>query len=132
VALRLILDTGTLVAYERRRLDLTQFDDDDLAIAAVTIAEFRTGIELARTAEQAAARARVLAIVADVLTVLDYTERTAVEHARLLAHVRASGVPRGAHDLIIAAHAVEHDRTLVSLDARARFHELPGVATLAL
>ena len=130
MARQLILDTNALIAYERATFDTTTLDDDDLAIAAVTVAEFRVGIELARTAAQAAKRARVLAVILDVVTVLDYTERTATEHARLLAHVRQSGSPRGAHDLIIAAHAAEHSRMLVSLDARARFENLPGVTAL--
>lgn len=127
MARRLILDTGALIAFERGTLDRARYDDDDLAIAAVTVAEFRTGIELADSAERAAGRARALATILAVTTVLDYTERTAVEHARLLAHVRRTGQPRGAHDLVIAAHAAEHGRSVVSLDARARFGELPGV-----
>lgn len=130
MARQLILDTNTLIAYERGSFDSTALDDDDLAIAAITVAEFRVGIELARTASQAAERARVLAVILDVINVLDYTERTAAEHARLLAHVRRTGTPRGAHDLIVAAHAAEHTRTLVSLDARARFNDLPGLNTL--
>ena len=130
MARQLVLDTNALIAYERAAFDTTALDDDDLAIAAVTVAEFRVGIELARTAAQAAKRARVLAVILDVVTVLDYTERTAIEHARLLAHVRRSGAPRGAHDHIIAAHPAEHGRMLVSLDARARFENLPGVTAL--
>lgn len=127
MARQLILDTNALIAYERGDFDTTALDDDDLAIAALTVAEFRVGIELARTVDQAAARARVLAVVLDLITVLDYTERTAVEHARLLAETRRAGKPRGAHDLIIAAHAVEHSRIVFSLDARAKYHDLPGV-----
>lgn len=129
---RLILDTTTLVAYERRAFDTTVLDDDDLAIAAVTVAEFRTGIELADTAARAADRARVLDAVLENITVLDYTEHTATQHARLLAHVLRTGVPRGAHDLIIAAHAAHTGRILVSRDARARFADLPGVESLQL
>ncbi|HEY0216926.1 MAG TPA: type II toxin-antitoxin system VapC family toxin [Cellulomonas sp.] len=100
----------------------------------MTVAELRTGIEPAGTPERAAARARVLAAVVGATAVLDCTELTTVEHARLLAQVRRSGTPRGArgaHGLIIAAHAVEHARTVVSLDARARFADLPGVLALA-
>ena len=48
-------------------------------------------------------------------------------HAELLAHVRRSGTPRGAHHLMIAATARASDRTLVTTDGRARFDELPGV-----
>lgn len=129
MARRLILDTSTLIAYERGTVDRASLDDDDLAIATVTVAELRTGIELADTAARAAERARVLAAITSAVTVLDYTERTAVEHARLIAHVRRAGEPRGGHDLIIAAHAAEHGRAVVSLDARARFDDLPGVLT---
>ena len=132
MARQLILDTNTLIGYERNQFDTSALDDDDLAIAALTVAEFRVGIELARTPGQAATRARVLAVILGALTVLDYTERTAVEHARLLGHVRRSGTPRSAHDLIIAAHAAEHDRTIVTFDARARFDTLPGISTTAV
>lgn len=131
MARRLILDTNALIAYERGLFDTSSLDDDDLAIAAITVAEFRTGIELADTSARAADRARVLAVITDSIAVLDYTARTAVEHGRLIAHVRRSGTPRGAHDLIIAAHAVEHGRAVVTWDAGARFAELPGVATVA-
>ncbi len=130
MARRLILDTNTLIAYERGSFDVTALDDDDLAIASVTVAEFRVGIELAATAAEAATRSRVLAAILGVITVLDYTERTATEHARLLAHTRRSGGPRGAHDLIIAAHAAEDGRDVVSFDTQARFGGLPGVVAV--
>jgi tRNA(fMet)-specific endonuclease VapC len=127
VGRRLILDTNVLIAYERGTIDRAALDDDELAVAAISIAEYRLGIELADTAERAADRSRALAAIVSVVDVLDYTEVTAAHHARLLAHVRNAGQPRGAHDLIIAAHAVESARTVLSLDTRARFGGLPGV-----
>ena len=60
--------------------------------------------------------------------VLDYTEATAACHARLIAHARRAGTPRGGHDLIIAAHAVQTDRIVLTFDAKARFGDLPGVS----
>ena len=48
-------------------------------------------------------------------------------HARLIAHVRRTGQPRGAHDLVIAATAASTARAVATLDARARFADLPGV-----
>lgn len=127
---RLILDTNLLIAYERGRIDRSALDDDDLAVAAVTVAEYRVGIELADSAARAADRARALAAITSVVDVLEYTESTAAHHARLIAHVRRAGTPRGAHDLIIAAHASETDRQVVSLDAKARFGDLPGVCAI--
>lgn len=127
---RLILDTGILIAYERGTIDRLALDDDELAVASITIAEYRTGIELADTAERAAERARALATMTSVIDVLDYAPATAAHHARLLAHVRKSGRPRGAHDLIIAAHAAETGRLVVTRDAKARFGELPGITAV--
>lgn len=124
---RLILDTNLLIDYERRVVDRAALADDEIAIAGVTLAEYRVGIELAGTAERAIARARTLTAMMPTLEVLTYTENTAVHHARLLAWVRKSGRPRGAHDLIIASHAAETDRIIVSSDAKARFADLPGV-----
>ncbi|MBD3941217.1 PIN domain-containing protein [Microbacterium sp. NEAU-LLC] len=127
MARRLILDTNVLIAFERGSIDRTAFDDDEVAVAAVTVAEFRVGIELAATVAQAAARARFVDAVVDTVDVLDYTTATAAEHARLLAHTHRLGRARGAHDLIIAAHAAESGRMIVSRDANARFGDLPGV-----
>lgn len=127
---RLILDTNVLIAYERGTLDRSALDDDELAVAAVTVAEYRVGIELADTAARAADRARALIAITSVVDVLHYTEATAAHHARLIAHGRRSGAPRGAHDLIIAAHAAETGRTVLTRDAKARFDGLPGVLAI--
>jgi tRNA(fMet)-specific endonuclease VapC len=54
----------------------------------------------------------------------------AAHHARLLAHVRRSGSPRGARDLIIAAHAAETGRLVLTRDAKARFGDLPGITAI--
>jgi tRNA(fMet)-specific endonuclease VapC len=127
VGRRLILGTNILIAYERGTIDRAALDDDELAVAAVTIAEYRVGIELADTAARAADRSRALAAITSVIEVLDYTDVTAAHHARLIAHARRAGIPRGAHDLIIAAHAAETGRTILSRDAKARFADLPSV-----
>ena len=122
----LILDTNILIAYERGTIDRSSLDDDELAIASVSVAEYRVGIEMTDTAE----RARALVAITSAVDVLDYTQATAAHHGRLLAHVRRSGSPRGAHDLIIAAHAAQTGRTILSRDAKARFGELPGVSAI--
>lgn len=124
---RLILDTNVLIAYERGTINRSALRDDELSIAAVTLAEYRVGIEMADTVERAATRSRWLDVILSELEVLDYTRRTADHHARLLAHIHRTGRPRGAHDVIIAAHAAETGRTVVSRDAKARFEDLPGV-----
>ncbi|MCI2265351.1 type II toxin-antitoxin system VapC family toxin [Sediminivirga luteola] len=49
----------------------------------------------------------------------------------MIAHARCSGRQRGAHDLIIAAHAAQTGRTVLSRDPTARFGDLPGVAAVS-
>ncbi|GAA1798853.1 PIN domain-containing protein [Agromyces neolithicus] len=128
MARRLIVDTGVLVASERERraVGTDIRPDDDLVIAAATVAELRTGIELASDALRAA-RAEFLVGVLETLPVVPYDIPVAEAHGRLLAHVHREGRPRGAHDLIIAATAVATDRTVLTTDRAARFDELPGV-----
>lgn len=125
---RLILDTNVLIAYERGTIDRAGLDTDELAVAAMSIAEYRVGIELADAAARAADRARALVAITSAVEVLEYSETTAACHARLIAHARWARTPRGAHDLIIAAHAVQTDRTILTFDAKARFADLPGVS----
>lgn len=126
----LLLDTTLLIDVERTsaELDLLIADDDDTAIAAVTVAELTVGVHLASPRQQQRRRAYVDQIVASV-PVLSYDMRVAIEHAELLVAVRSAGRPRGAHDLIIAATARAYGRTVASAD-RTAFVDLPGVTAV--
>ncbi len=133
MARRLILDTSVLVLSERGRGALADLigPDDDLAIAAVTVAELTTGVELATEAQRAGRREFLLQVL-DTLPVESYDLTTAEEHGRLLAHVHRGGTTRGAHDLIIAATAAATGRVVLSSDRRAQFGDLPGVECIHL
>jgi tRNA(fMet)-specific endonuclease VapC len=123
----LLLDTTFLVEAERSAqiLEAVIGDDDDVAIAAITVAELLVEVKLA----SAKWHDRRRDYVEDILTsipVIAYDSTVAVEHAELLTAVRAAGRPRGAHDLIIAATARATGRTVVSADTLA-FSDLPAV-----
>jgi tRNA(fMet)-specific endonuclease VapC len=124
----LILDTTFLVDAERSGADLDRVirDEDDVAIAAVSVAELTVGVELAegKTRQR---RRQFLDGVLEVIPVIDYDLAVASAHAGLLVAVRRLGRPRGAHDLLIAATAVASDRVLVTADVTA-FADLPGVS----
>ncbi len=124
---RLILDTNALIQLDRHGERVTGISEsDDIAIAAVTLAELRHGALAADTSRRQA-REQFIQDVEKTIEALPYTRSTAAEHAALLDHVRRSGKPRGAHDLIIAAHARQTGRQVVSLDVKVRFSDLPGV-----
>ncbi|QDP97848.1 type II toxin-antitoxin system VapC family toxin [Microlunatus elymi] len=133
MARRLILDTGILINSERGGPPLQEVieDDDDLVIAAITVAELRTGIELASDAHRAN-RSEFLVRVLETLPIQSYDLAAAEVHGRLLAHVHRAGAKRGAHDLIIAATAVATNRIVLTRDRQARFGELPGVECITI
>lgn len=106
-------------------MDAVMADEDDVAIAAITAAELRVGVELAMTRHRERRRQFVEAVL-DTIPVEGYDLAVARAHARLLAAVRRAGRPRGPHDLIVAATAVSADRIVVTTDASG-FAGLPGV-----
>lgn len=127
----LLLDTTFLVDAERGGVDLDEAidDDDDVAIAAVTVAELLVGVRLASRSRREA-RADYVDEVIESLPVIAYDRGVAREHAELLLAVHEKGRPRGAHDLMIAATARATDRTVVTADQEA-FSDLPGVAAIS-
>jgi tRNA(fMet)-specific endonuclease VapC len=126
----LLLDTTFLVDAERGSIDLDHAidDGDDVAIAAVTVAELLVGVKLASAKRRRARRAYVDEII-ELLPTIAYDRDVAVEHAELLLAVREQGRPRGAHDLMIAATARATGRAVVTADQTA-FIDLPDVVTI--
>lgn len=124
---QLLFDTTFLIDAERSGSDLEAVidDGDDVAIAAITVAELRVGALLANGRTRAARASYVDDIVSSI-PVLDYDLDVAEAHGVLLAHVRSHGRPRGAHDLIIAATAKAFGRKVVTADVAA-FLDLPDV-----
>jgi predicted nucleic acid-binding protein len=131
---RLIADTSVLIRMERQGQAVTTIlpADAELALPAIVLAEYRAGIERDTLPARAARRLAWLGAVLSQAEVLPYTAETASHHAKLLAHTQTHGTARGPHDLIIAAHAAETGRQIVTLDRKARFTDLPGVVAADL
>ncbi|MGH9165508.1 MAG: PIN domain-containing protein [Acidimicrobiales bacterium] len=122
-----MLDTTFLIDADRSggALDEAIADEDDVAIAAVTIAELRVGALLG-TRRNASARTAFVEDVLAAIPVIAYDVAVAEAHARLLVEVRRQGAPHRAHDLLIAATATASRRTVVTADAKA-FANLPDL-----
>jgi predicted nucleic acid-binding protein len=123
---KLLLDTTFLIDVERGA-DLADViaNDDDVAIAAITIAELRFGV-LVADGRRRRARASYVEELIDAIPIISYDLRVAEAHAQLLVAVRQQGRPRGAHELIIAATARSTGRVVLTADASA-FADLPDV-----
>jgi tRNA(fMet)-specific endonuclease VapC len=127
----LLLDTTFLIDAERSNTDLEDSigDEDDVAIAAITVAELQAGVESSK-GKTRHSRQELLDDIVVSIPIVDYDLEVARVHANLLAAVRRQGRPRGAHDLIIAATASSSGRSLVTADQSA-FVDLPGIVTIS-
>lgn len=127
----MLLDTTFLIDAERSNSDLDDLigDEDDVAIAAITVAELQVGVELSK-GKTRFSRQELLDEIVVSMPIVDYDLEVARAHAKLLAAVRRQGRPRGAHDLIIAATASSAGRSLVTADQTA-FVDLPGIVTIS-
>jgi tRNA(fMet)-specific endonuclease VapC len=123
----LLLDTTFLIDAERSDISLDDVidDDDDIAVAAITVAELLVGVELSK-GQTRRNRQTLVDDVVSALPIIDYDLAVARTHSQLLLTVRRQGRPRGAHDLIIASTALSSNRTIITADRRA-FRDLPGV-----
>lgn len=120
-----------MIDAERSNTDLDDLisDADDVAIAAITVAELQVGVELSR-GKSRQGRQELLDEVLMSVPVVDYGIEVARSHALLLVAVRLQGRPRGAHVLIIAATALSSGRSLLTADATA-FVDLPGIVAIS-
>lgn len=123
----MLLDTNVLIEAERDLFDLDALidDDDEPAVAALTIAELGMGVEVA-PGKRRTARKSFLDDIISSLPIIGYDLEVARTHTMLLVATRKQGAPRGAHDLIIAATARATGRTVVTSN-RNGFVDLPGV-----
>jgi tRNA(fMet)-specific endonuclease VapC len=125
----IVLDTDVIIKGERGLFDLSGWlatqTGHKVEIAAITVAELWHGIERATSAHRAK-RERYVASIIESVSILPYSEATALVHARIWAGLEASGNTIGAHDLILAATALEHHSAVATFNKR-HFSLVPGL-----
>jgi tRNA(fMet)-specific endonuclease VapC len=110
-----MLDTNMCIYLIKRRppqvmQQLQLLDMELVAISAVTVAELQFGIAKSKRPENAIALARFLA----PFEILPFDELAADIYGNIRAELQAAGTPIGALDLLIAAHALQQNRTIVT------------------
>src|SRR5271165_6574603 len=117
----IIIDADVIIKGEKGNFNLVAWLDaqtgQDLEIAAITVAELWHGIERA-TVPHRAKRERYLRTIVERLEPKPYSEITALIHARLWAKLESSGNMIGAHDMILASTALEHNCAVVTFNKR--------------
>jgi predicted nucleic acid-binding protein len=125
-----LIDTSILIASERGKLDLGAILDElagagPVAIAAITGAELLEGVHRADVVRRATRSVAVEHVLARFPTI-PFDLAIARRYALLMAERALIGRPVHAHDLMIAATALELDYQVVSRDARS-FPDIAGL-----
>lgn len=117
----LIIDTDVIIRGERGSFDLPSWlenqSSSDPQLAAITIAELWYGVQRATPAHRAR-RERYLEMICGTLPIIPYTQKTALEHARIWAELESAGKMIGDYDLIVAATALEHNSAIATFNKK--------------
>ena len=127
MALRVMLDTNIVSALMRnqanRLWERTQsFDPASLCVSIVVAAELRFG---AARVDSARRKAEVDGIL-DAITVVPFEHPADRHYANIRTALERAGTPIGPNDLLIAAHALALDLTLVTANI-SEFSRVPGL-----
>jgi tRNA(fMet)-specific endonuclease VapC len=101
---------------------LQQTNRDERAISIIVAAELRFGIAK-RSSKMLARRLEALIVEIPIFPFLAPADKT---YAELRAKLEMQGTPVGANDMLIAAHALALDATLVTGNAR-EFSRIEGL-----
>jgi tRNA(fMet)-specific endonuclease VapC len=128
----LLVDADVIIQAERKAFDfdawLRAHPDEEIKLAAITVAELWRSVDHA-TGVHRARRQKYLQGVLTVFEIVPYTEKAAVEHARLWADVDAASQRISPHDLMLAATARESGSSIVTFNTK-RFAAVPGLTVL--
>ncbi len=123
-----MLDTNavSMVMHGRSRvLDqrIAAHGRSELCISAVTLGETQYGLRNRPDAVRLAAAARLFL---DRVEVLPWTAQTALTYGQMRADMRRAGLAMQSLDMMIAAHALSIEATLVTRDTA--FRQIPGLS----
>jgi predicted nucleic acid-binding protein len=125
-----LLDTSVLIEAERHRTlpEDALAGEEQIAISAVTVIEYRRGVIRAAGARRRR-RAEILAGILERTTLLDVDRDVAVRAAETWVELERRGEAISSFDLLIASTALAHDLPLAILDV-AHFPRVRGLSLL--
>jgi tRNA(fMet)-specific endonuclease VapC len=114
--MRYMLDTNTCIYLIKRKpssvlATLQRKKIDDVCISSITLGELEYGVSKSKA--PAKNKWALLEFLAP-LRVLPFSDNAAAAYGRIRADMETAGTPIGPLDLLIAAHALSDDLTLVT------------------
>lgn len=111
-------------------IDLSSWNtSDEVYVSVKTISELLMGVHRATTEQRKQRRMGFVEAVISGVQILDFTITSARQHARLYAELAKNGTMIGAHDLMIAATAVDRELSLRT-DNVDEFKRVPGLRVI--
>ena len=118
--MRYMLDTN-MIAYARNRKPacvlerLLQHDPSEIVISSITMAELEYGVYNSSKPRQ---NRTALLMFLSGITVLPFDTAASLEYGQIRYHLKLSGSIIGGNDMLIAAHAISQNLTLVTHNTR--------------
>ncbi len=126
----LIIDSSVLIATERAGKKfsdlLSHFDDEPIAIAAITASEILAGVYRSEPSHRRWRRQEYVEEVLAQIAVLPFDLSLARVYARIAADLTSTGRLIATHDLIIAVTALAQEYAVLTDNARD-FEKVPGL-----
>lgn len=132
----LMLDSSVLIAAEKGDLNLalllqTEAAQEQVSIASITASELLHGCERARAGKRRDRRRQFVEELLNTLPTIPFDLDIARQHARLWAQLASAGEAIGAHDLLIAATALQLKYALATLNIK-EFKRVVGLRLVDL
>jgi predicted nucleic acid-binding protein len=134
----LILDTSVLIDSDRRGLNVAEMlerlptaQTEPVAISAVSLMEFASGIGLASTDERRERRRRFAGDLRSHMPVLSFGPDFAIRTGLMNSELRARGITIGALDLMIGNTALAIGYAVATRNVR-HFQLIPGLKVIEI
>ncbi|CAN5478779.1 type II toxin-antitoxin system VapC family toxin [soil metagenome] len=126
--MKYLLDTNICIYLIRNRpaevrKKFISYAVGDIGISSITVAELWVGVEKNQQRDQAAF---ALEQFLQALNIADFDVQAAVLYGKIRAQLEKQGTPIGPFDILIAAHAIRLDATLITNNVR-KFARVSGL-----
>ena len=113
---KIILDTNICIyLIKNRPLEVkekfNQYEVGEIAISSITVSELYYGVEKSQHKEQ---NRKALALFLAPLNIVAYDEKASITYGKVRSLLESKGQVIGSLDMLIAAHAISTDTTLIT------------------
>ncbi len=126
--IKYLLDTNICIYLIRRKPEIVLkriqgLQVSDLGISSITLSELEYGVAKSRKQEQ---NKLALTEFLTPIEIMPFDDMAAKHYGELRAYLEKRGIPIGSLDMLIAAHAVSLQSTLVT-NNESEFSRVPGL-----